>query len=73
MMHLLLVYDWVISLGQTFSCGGVYISATKQKAENSSLPRILQWITCVSIASDSNQNQKNKLSLFGVDDGGLTP
>ena len=44
-----------------------------QKAENSSLARILQWITCVSIASDSNQSQKNELSLFDSDDGGLTP
>ena len=56
-----------------FLLRSLYISATTQKAENSSLARILQWITCVSIASDPNKSQKNELSLFDSDDGGLAP
>ena len=56
-----------------FLLRSLYISATTQKAENSSLARILQWITCVSIASVPNQSQKNELSLFDSDDGGLAP
>ena len=70
MMYLLLIYDWVISLGQTFSCRGVLPT---QKVDHSSLARIFQWITRVSIASDPNQSQKNELSLFDSDDGGLAP